>query len=126
MATIIRLLIPGAGFDISASASIFEAAFVPGPYLVSDNTQVIRAEIQGQVLPIGIAIRSVADQVALLPYRATAHLFKAAPDLFAVVKAVALLAERADEMHAEQLRSELQSHVPAAKLAMARATGLLS
>lgn len=117
---------PVASFDRPFSADLFKAAFIEGPYvLAGDGGRLICVEIGGEPQPIGIALKTVHDHAGALPYLATAHLFKAAPDLYQHTAALALLAEQANTLTANELRAALLAHREAAMVALARAVGLL-
>ena len=90
--------------------------FEPGPYYVGASGRTLHHD--NLPCPGGL--------VAVVPVLATAHLLKAAPDLFAVAQALAALPVPRTASDAEALAARIAVLVEAANVAMARAVGAMS
>ncbi|WP_066335784.1 hypothetical protein [Azohydromonas lata] len=86
--------------------------FEPGPYYLGASGRTLHHD--NQPSPGGL--------VAVVPVLATAHLLKAAPDLFAIAQAVTALPAASD---AQALAARIAVLVEAAQVAMARALGAM-
>jgi hypothetical protein len=112
-------------FDEAPPAGL-EPGFTPGPYVLANNGQMILADDDGTRRLLAIVVSGAADRVQL-PFRETAHLLKAAPDLFAVAQAAAELPDPAAVSMADthKLCEQIRSLKEMAKWASLRAVGAL-
>ena len=89
--------------------------FEPGPYYLGASGRTIHHD--NPACPGGL--------VAVVPVLATAHLLKAAPDLFAVAQALTALPAPRTASDAEALTARIAVLVEAAHVAVARALGAM-
>jgi hypothetical protein len=89
--------------------------FEPGPYYVGASGRTLHHD--NLPCPGGL--------VAVVPVLATAHLLKAAPDLFAVAQALTALPVPRTASDAEALAARIAVLVEVAHVAMARALGAM-
>jgi hypothetical protein len=90
--------------------------FEPGPYYLGASGRTLHHD-NGP---------SLGGLVAVVPVLATAHLLKAAPDLFTIAQAVAALPALYTTAGADALAARVAVLAEAAHVAMARALGAMS
>jgi hypothetical protein len=99
--------------------------FVPGPYTKRNGERPLYAEVDGELVLVGMTFTNVSTKVSQEESEATAHLFKASTDLFDVTLAAARLADLAYRLNEHELRERIAALLDPAEVALARATGLL-
>ncbi|WP_157266481.1 hypothetical protein [Azohydromonas aeria] len=113
-------------FEDTQPAQPLEPGFTPGPYLVGVNGQMVFADEDGKQRLVAIVVSGAADRVQL-PFRETAHLLKAAPDLFTVAQAVQRLPDPTEVTLADlhSLTEQIRMLKESASWATQRALGEL-
>lgn len=112
--------------DMPISLSTFKPQFLSGPYLLGSNGQAIYADVSGEAVLVGIAVRTlVTTQNRQVPFLSQAHLFKASTSLYDCTEAAVRLASEADQLDEAELRARLRVLSEAGIVALCRATGIL-
>jgi hypothetical protein len=105
-----------AAFSHTPSPDRLYFGFEPGPYYLGASGRTLHHD--NGPSPGGL--------VAVVPVLATAHLLKAAPDLFTITQAVAALPALHTTAGADALAARVAVLAEAAHVAMARALGAMS